>query len=766
MKKLIIFFVLFSISIILCQWESAADVFPGNIPASLDDDDDNSIAPTIEKDTLNDNDKSDKKQQKKMREKKQSEIKPRDKKPKTEKKRNSSAKKSLKTVGDYFEKKPSRTEKGISPGPEELEEDSLEQPSRPTPKIVDGIYILDKDKKEESEKKAPPKPDKQDMEKEPEYKKIAREPLIEETEEGTWSKQLKDQQKKQKIKAEKALKKNKKSRKSKDSSLPTDEELLTPSETTKTTKKTARKTQSAPAKDTDLTDVLDGKSTPAVTKRNGKPYTQLELEMMRKYAPELYKKKVAEMSKKDAEAKKEAALAEIKPYESLPVPRHSWEKSSKYDKMQKQYERLSKQAESIYAKAIEQELHGNYEKASDYFNKSLDIIPNFKDVVQRLLRYTDLVSAAKAIRDFKGKNPDELSTLYNALAQIMLDKSTLARESQIREFWLLRSKAAFEEAAKVAPEYADAQYRLGNFYASVLKDHQSAAQFYQKAIELNPDIAVARYNLATLLINTQEYTKALEHLEYLIKGGYKQALCYFNSGICYEALMKPDEALQFFYKAHKELSNDLPTMVAIARIHMGKKWYNEAARYIKQAIEIAPEQNKDLLRMLGDCYLGQSEWETALHYYEEASDLPGAPDDPALQTNTGICFENMNKKSEALAKYKAAITADATYHQAYSNVAKILINGPENIRNTTEAIKYADSAVQLTASKNAEYLGVLAESYFLNLKFDDAISTVKKAIALSPPNLRDYFDMLIKYSNAKNGVTPESEPRKESPLPE
>ena len=65
---------------------------------------------------------------------------------------------------------------------------------------------------------------------------------------------------------------------------------------------------------------------------------------------------------------------------------------------------------------------------------------------------------------------------------------------------------AYQKALSFKPDYADAQYNMGN----VLKDKgelNEATEAYQKVLSFKPDYAEAHRNLSTI----KKYTKTNEH---------------------------------------------------------------------------------------------------------------------------------------------------------------------------------------------------------------------------------------------------------------
>lgn len=70
------------------------------------------------------------------------------------------------------------------------------------------------------------------------------------------------------------------------------------------------------------------------------------------------------------------------------------------------------------------------------------------------------------------------------------------------------------------------------------------------------------------------------------------------------------------------------------------------------------------------------------------------------------------------------------------------------LRDPAKGLEYAKKAVTLTSEKQPGFLDTLAEAYYVNGEFDQAIQTEEKALAIEPGN-SDYKARLEKYRKAK-----------------
>ena len=99
--------------------------------------------------------------------------------------------------------------------------------------------------------------------------------------------------------------------------------------------------------------------------------------------------------------------------------------------------------------------------------------------------------AAKAIKDARAQNPDDMNLLISeANIMLKLDKRD--------EF-----KRLMEEASIKDPNNAELQYNLGVITAEG-GDNENAIIYYERAIELNPEYADAYNNMSVLILEKDQ----------------------------------------------------------------------------------------------------------------------------------------------------------------------------------------------------------------------------------------------------------------------
>ena len=121
----------------------------------------------------------------------------------------------------------------------------------------------------------------------------------------------------------------------------------------------------------------------------------------------------------------------------------------------------------------------------------------------------------------------------------------------------------------------------------------------------------------------------------------------------------------------------------------------------------------------------------AVRWYRKAAEQ----DTARAQYLLGTMYESgegvHEDEAEALKWYHKA--AEQGYGPACNGIAwRYATSEDPIIRNPQKALEYAKKAVELTPQPVPAYLDTLAEAYYVNGQFDNAIEIEKKAISLRP----------------------------------
>jgi len=261
---------------------------------------------------------------------------------------------------------------------------------------------------------------------------------------------------------------------------------------------------------------------------------------------------------------------------------------------------------------------------------------------------------------------------------------------------------------------------------------EEAKNYFQKALEEEPDSATILRDYAILLIDLEEYVNALNHLE--------------------KALQISEDPFSHYYKG-------------IALYKMGN--LEEAEKEllsVKDALKGAMNVDADL----GDLYYDMENFEKAIEYYKEAVEFD--PFDPILLNNLALSYFQNEQIDLSIETIKKAIELNPYEAEYYDNLAMMLYEKGE----VEECLKELYKAIEVNPSFSQAHADLSLIYYDLE-KYEDAEEEIKKAIEIEPDNavyhaiLSNIYLKLGKYEEAQREsqtilrlIKPDEHPEKAS----
>jgi tetratricopeptide (TPR) repeat protein len=227
-----------------------------------------------------------------------------------------------------------------------------------------------------------------------------------------------------------------------------------------------------------------------------------------------------------------------------------------------------------------------------------------------------------------------------------------------------------------------------------------------------------------------------------------EVICQDGKNFFYEGRF--DDALAQYRRA-EALWPDCPdahcgignSLVAEAHLDAGILEY-------QRALEIRPyytEANNNL----GYTLIQLGRVGEAIIYFERAfTNEQGFVARARASYNLGYAFERDGMAADSEKYYQKAIELQPQFMQPQIRLAWILATWPEaSIRNGSQAVALMEKANQLSGGKDPTVLRTLAAAYAESGRFDDAIATAQKAIALAKQygelNLVEKNEELLKF---------------------
>ncbi len=321
---------------------------------------------------------------------------------------------------------------------------------------------------------------------------------------------------------------------------------------------------------------------------------------------------------------------------------------------------------------------------------------------------------------------------------------------------------AYKKVFSLNPNHLFARNNLGNVYLS-LGRRDEAVQEYRQALKINPGYAPAHFNLGKVLADEGKYEEAIPHynealrlrpryvealtglgLALAIQGNVQQALpplrevvrlrpnnveARLNLGNVLTDAGKADEARREF-----EIALKLQPDLVEKEKGMAQKFQREGnveaamARYLA-ATRLNPG-DAESHQQLGSLFAQAGTFAEAQGHFAEVAKL--RPDNSQAHYNLALSLTVQGRSEEAVSVYRRAIACDPDNAAALNDVAWILATHPKaEVRNGSDAVKFAQRACELAKNREARFLGTLDAALAETGQFEKAIETAEQARALA-----------------------------------
>ena len=330
---------------------------------------------------------------------------------------------------------------------------------------------------------------------------------------------------------------------------------------------------------------------------------------------------------------------------------------------------------------------------SDAFDRSAgEILTVHRDIVQQLVLSL-------------GSGPDDA---HPALASQTLNAAAFEAYSRGRFFWnqrtsegLQQARKYFEEALSLDPDYALAWSGLADVFVSMYdygemtlaESSPRAKEAIDHALRLDPLLSAAHNSRAHLAMHHWMWTEAQTEFERAVELDPGYAPAYHWYALCLTAIGRLDLAVTAMKKAQSldplssRINADLGMALFAARA------YEEAIAQERRTLEINPD-SAVAYWVIGMASAGQGDYDEAIAAFEES--LLRAPDDPPILGSLGYTYARAGRAEEAQAIITSLEAMDPATTDAFS-IALVyagLDRRPEALSLLERAVKARSGSVR------------------------------------------------------------------------
>ena len=195
-----------------------------------------------------------------------------------------------------------------------------------------------------------------------------------------------------------------------------------------------------------------------------------------------------------------------------------------------------------------------------------------------------------------------------------------------------------------------------------------ATESFQQVIAEKPNYAEAYYNLGTLKLKSNDYSKARQYLETTVKLRQNYPEAWNNLGMIAAHEGKPDEAVENFQRSIEQRPTYAIALLNLGNVYRRQKNYSKALECLQRTLEIEPA-DAEASYSLGMLYAQQGQSKDAQEFLEKAIVL--RPDYPEALNNLGVVFVQSQDYAKAEEQFEKCIRLIPNFDQSYINLARL-----------------------------------------------------------------------------------------------
>ena len=247
-------------------------------------------------------------------------------------------------------------------------------------------------------------------------------------------------------------------------------------------------------------------------------------------------------------------------------------------------------------------------------------------------------------------------------------------------------------------------------------DLNTAEQFYQETLSIQPNHSEANHNIGVVLATKNELNKALKFFKYALDNSPNVSL-FWASYI--DALIKLGRIAE---------SKTLTKAVTDAGLSC------EKMEAISQRLEIEHQEPGETDTQKLDELIEQKRFDDVQE--KCLSLLETYPSSAVLNINLGKCYFELGQTDQAILYYKKATEYQPQWVTSYILLGQLFSSKGK----ADEAIECLQKAIELQ-SENPELYAILGAELLQNNEPDEAIPHLQKAIKFNPKDAASYFNL-------------------------
>jgi tetratricopeptide (TPR) repeat protein len=286
----------------------------------------------------------------------------------------------------------------------------------------------------------------------------------------------------------------------------------------------------------------------------------------------------------------------------------------------------------------------------------------------------------------------------------------------------------YTHATQVTKNNWWAYHHIGELFFREEK-FDEAIKYLNDALRIKPDFADAHNNIGAALVRQEKFDEAIQHLTEALQINPASAEAHANLGFAFAKMGDDKQAIEH-YLASLQIDPAQPeTQFNLANSFMKKGELDRAVLHYQQALNLKSdylEARSNLAKALAN----QGKLQQAIEHWQQL--LQTNPNEPVVHNNLATAYYRLGDFDKAISHWQNALRLNPDNVSVLGKLAWLLAtcNNPK-YRNPNRAVELAENACKLTSYNNPGLLDILAAAYAASGKFDDAVKTAQKALAIA-----------------------------------
>lgn len=355
--------------------------------------------------------------------------------------------------------------------------------------------------------------------------------------------------------------------------------------------------------------------------------------------------------------------------------------------------------------------HAMAEYASLYQEHPKDVQVK-KNYIQILILKNQLDEAGKLNGEILKGHPNDVDGLiFKGELQRMKNDPSGAVES-------------LQSALHIEPDNAVAHYQLGLAYAQE-RDLARAESEWREAVRIRPELTDAQRALATLQIGRGEYDDALQTAQQITNTQPWSPEGFLLRGIAELGMRKFADAQRDDEEARNRAPSSAAPYVQLGHVQLAQKHYADAGKFYQQALDKDPSSS-DGLRGLMTTYTEQKQYDKAITAAN--AQIAKSPDNSNFYDLLGTAlFDGKKDYAGAEAALRKAVDLNKNNTDALEKLGKVEIQRG----NMDQALALYQQAIK-DNPQDAHFYILAGELYDAKQNLDQAKAMYQQALVVSP----------------------------------